>query len=279
MYASQLTALVMEGQRCPSQTQKAEWAVACWIYKELHRKFQLDPDEAGNFFCDFYPKIRKLILQFENRGYPFEAYLYTTLRWQVLSYKKKLGHERLERQLFTFEPFWEVHQQEPLYSECPPSQVSRELHKTFSTFRKRLIYVALRESEYLDNSLIEALVQYTQIDRRWFLNCVMALRRKVEDRKHRLEKARIYHNTCFYRYYIIQLQIQNCSSPAQTKLYHRELLKVRRRLHRVSLQLQKIHVHPTNKEIAEVLNIPKGSIDSGIYYVLERDSHEQDSAA
>ena len=279
MYASPLTALVMGGQHNPSQTQKAEWAVACWIYKELHRKFQLDPDEAGNFFCDFYPKIRKLILQFENRGYPFEAYLYTTLRWQVLSYKKKLGSERLERQLFTFEPFWDVHQEEPLYSEQSSSHTPKELHNSFSTFRKRLIYVALRESEYLDNTLIEAIVDYTHIDRRWFLNCVMALRRKVEDRKQRLEKAQLYHNTCFYRYYIIQLQIQNCNSPAQTQLYHRELLKVRRRLRRVSMQLQKIHVHPTNREIAEVLNIPKGSIDSGIYYVLGRDKHEQQSAA
>ena len=279
MYASQLTALVMEGQRYPSQTQKAEWAVACWIYKELNRKFQLDPDEAGNFFCDFYPKIRKLILQFENRGYPFEAYLYTTLRWQVLSYKKKLGRERLERQLFTFEPFWDVHQEEPLYSEYSPSNLPKEPHSAFTTFRKRLIYVALRESEYLDHTLIEAIVEYTHIDRRWFLNCVMALRRKVEDRKHRLEKARLYHNTCFYRYYIIQLQIQNCNSPAQTRLYHRELLKVRRRLHRVSLQLQKMHIHPTNREIAEVLNIPKGSIDSGIYYVIGRENHDQQSVA
>ena len=279
MYASQLTAIVMEGQRDPAQTQKAEWTVACWIYKELNKKFQLDPDEASNFFCDFYPKIHKLIMQFENRGYPFEAYLYTTLRWQVLSYKKKLGRERLERQLFTFEPFWDVHQEEPLYSEYSPSHLPTGSHNSFTTFRKRLIYVALRESEYLDHSLIEAIVQYTHIDRRWFLNCVMALRRKVEDRKQRLEKARLYHNTCFYRYYIIQLQIQNCNSPAQARLYHRELLKVRRRLHRVSLQLQKMHVHPTNREIAEVLNIPKGSIDSGIYYVLEKDTPGEQSAA
>src|SRR6056297_4118060 len=138
MRASKLTEEVLAGQANPVCMQKAEWAVACWIYSELHRKFQLDADEAGNFFCDFYPKIRRLILQFEFRGCPFEAYLYTTLRWQVLSYKKQLSRERLERQLFTFEPFWDVHQEEPLYSEYSPSNLPKEPHSACTTFRKRL---------------------------------------------------------------------------------------------------------------------------------------------
>ena len=270
MSTSQLTEVVLEGQKNPSHTQKAEWEVACWIYDELHRKFRLDADEAGNFFCDFYPKIRKLILQFEYRGHPFEAYMYATLRWQVLSYKKRLGRQRLQNQFFIYESFWDVHQDEPAYSEPIPSRVPRHIHNSFKTYRKRLIYVALRESEYLDNQLIEALIQYTRVDRRWFLNCVMALRRKVERRRRRLDRARLYHNSCLYRYYLLQLKVYNSNSPETQTYYRRELEKNRSRLHRVSRKVKKMHVHPTNREIAEVLNVPKGSIDSGIFYILEK---------
>lgn len=271
MHASKLTTIVIEGQKDPSRLQNAEWAVACWIYKELHKKFQLDPDEAGNFFCDFYPKIRKLIMQFNYRGHPFEAYLYITLKWQVLSYKKKLHRERLERQIFTYESFWDVHQNEPEYSEPIAPYVPRGIHNSFPIFKKRLIYVAFRESEYLNNELMEEIVGFTNVDRRWFINCIMALRKKVEQRKHRLERVRVYHNSCFYRYYILQLKIQNCTTPTKEQYYRDELKKLHKRLRKVSRQLRHMHIHPTNREIAEVLNIPKGSIDSGIYYVLSKD--------
>ncbi len=270
MRASKLTEEVLAGQANPVCMQKAEWAVACWIYSELHRKFQLDADEAGNFFCDFYPKIRRLILQFEFRGCPFEAYLYTTLRWQVLSYKKQLSRQRLDRQLCTYESFWDVHQEEPACSEPIPSKVPYKIHNSFKTYRKRLIYVALRECEYLNNELMEAIVQYTRIDRRWFLNCIMALRRKVELRRHRLDRTRLYYNSCLYRYYLLQLKVYNSHNPDKLSYYRGELDKNRARLHRVSRQLKKMHVHPTNREIAEVLNVPKGSIDSGIFYILEK---------
>ena len=270
MYASELTDLVLAGKTNPDCTQRAEWQVACWVYSELPRKFKLDPDEAGNFFCEFYPKIRKLIQQFEYRGCPFEAYLYTTLRWQVLSYKKQLCRQRLNRQLFTYESFWELHQEEPYCSEPIPSKVPPHIHNSFKTYRKRLIYVALRECEYLDNSLMEAIIQYASIDRRWFLNCVMALRRRVELRRHRLDRARLYYNTCLYRYYLLQLRVHNSDSPDKLAYYRSEIDKNRSRLRRVCRQLKKMHVHPTNREIAEVLNVPKGSIDSGIFYILEQ---------
>ena len=270
MSTSQLTDVVLEGQKNPAHTQRAEWEVACWIYDELHRKFRLDADEAGNFFCDFYPKIRRLILQFEYRGYPFEAYMYATLRWQILSYKKKLSQQRLDRQLFTYDSFWDVHQDEPACSEPIPSRVPRHIHNSFQTYRKRLIYVALRESEYLDHQLIEALIEYTRVDRRWFLNCVMALRRKVELRRHRLDRTRLYYNSCLYRYYLLQLKVYNSHSPEKQISYRRELDKNRTRLHRVCRQMKKMHIHPTNREIAKVLNVPKGSIDSGIFYILEK---------
>lgn len=270
MGTSQLTELVLAGRTNSDCSQKAEWQVACWVYSELHRKFRLDADEAGNFFCEFYPKIRKLILQFQYRGCPFEAYLYATLRWQVLSYKKQLSRQRLNHQLFTYESFWDVYQEEPICSEPIPSKVPYNIHNSFNTYRKRLIYVALRECEYLDNKLMEAIIQYTQIDRRWFLNCVMALRQKVEQRRHRLDRARQYYNTCLYRYYLLQLRVHNSDSPDKHAYYGHELEKNRSRLRRVCRQLKKMHVHPTNREIGEVLNVPKGSIDSGIFYILEK---------
>ena len=40
----------------------------------------------------------------------------------------------------------------------------------------------------------------------------------------------------------------------------------------------RMHAHPTNQDISEVLSIPKGSVDSGIHHVLKNYSRYGDDA-
>ncbi len=58
-----------------------------YAYPKKHLKW--NDDDVGDFFCAFYPKIEGLIDRFIYCGKPFEAYLASSIRWQLKTFAKK----------------------------------------------------------------------------------------------------------------------------------------------------------------------------------------------
>src|SRR6056297_3131441 len=175
----QLTARVLQYQKDEKNERELERDIAVLSYRYIQRNRNLNEDEAGDFFCLYYTKIMGLLRQFRYRGRPFEAYLYVTIHWNMVRYRHKILNQRLEQQIYKMTAFWEVHQDDPPYTVEPVWEVPKHYPNLTSTVRRRIIYLALRESEYLNHAMVEELVAFLEIDRRWFVNCVMALKNRT----------------------------------------------------------------------------------------------------
>lgn len=266
MKSSPLTCRVLTCQKTGKKRPALEREIALASYTYIQNNRTLSEDEAGDFFCYCYPKLAALIDNFTYQGRPFEAYLYVSLRWHLLHYIRRINTQKLTRTVFSISSFWEVAQYQPECCAEEPEGSDTGHIQLNTTSRKRMVYLALRESEYLTHAMVEEIVAITNIDRRWFLNCVMALKARLERRRSRLEAARRYRNRYFFHYHVLQIQLQQCSDPEKRGFLQSELLQIKEKLDRSAARVQRLHVHPTNREISEVLNIPKGTIDSGIYY-------------
>ncbi|MGC9313594.1 MAG: hypothetical protein ACP5IA_12985 [Sediminispirochaetaceae bacterium] len=267
MKSSPLTSRVLTCRETGEGRPALEREIALASYRYIQNNRTLSEDEAGDFFCYCYPKLTGLIDNFTYQGRPFEAYLYVSLRWHLLHYKRRINKQKLSRTVFSISSFWEVAQYQPDCCAEEPEEADTGHIRLNATSRKRMIYLALRESEYLTHAMVEEIITITNIDRRWFLNCVMALKARLERRRMRLEAARRYRNRYFYHYHVLQIQLRQCSNPEMRRILESQLLRTREKLARSTARVQQIHVHPTNREISEVLNVPKGTIDSGIYYL------------
>ncbi len=267
MKSSPLTSRVLNCQKTGKGKAELEREIALASYTYIQNNRTLSADEAGDFFCYCYPKLSGLIDNFTYKGRPFEAYLYISLRWHLLHYKRRIHKQKLSRTIFSISSFWEAAQYQPDYCTEQPEESDTGRSLLSATSRKRLVYLALRESEYLTHAMVEEIVAITGIDRRWFLNCVMALKAGLESRRSRLEAARRYRNRYFYHYHVLQLQLRQSTDPEKRRILESELVRTRKKLDRSTARVQHLHVHPTNREISEVLKVPKGTIDSGIYYL------------
>jgi len=280
MEKTALTSKVLDFRRTGRGRADIEREVALLSYRFVRRSNSLNEDEAGDFYCEYYPKLMQLIDTFTYQGKPFEAYLYISLRWHIIHFRKVLYKQKLSQTIFAMDSFWET----PRYEADELKDVQKELENPVvssnRTVQKRLIYLALRESEYLDHAMIEEIVSAAQIDRRWFLNCVMALKSKLDHRRARLTAARQYHNRCFFHFHMLQLRLRQCTDDRNREALELKLEKMKVRLRRSADRIHHIHVHPTNQEISEVLKIPKGTIDSGIYYLRNsfRDPQKNEAA-
>ncbi|MFO7849353.1 MAG: hypothetical protein R6V67_05275 [Spirochaetia bacterium] len=274
-----LTKAVLKFQRTGEGKKETIDAIALRVYRIAHLKDDWDQDDAGDFFCTFLPKIPILMEQYRDTGSSFEVYLHVHLLWSIKGFAKKLKTRRYEETLTTYHTFWEVHEnpcEESLSSPNVPERlqavykISREGELTSTMWKQRFIFLILREAEYLDHYYIEHIVNATGFNRKWLLNCIVSLKERMNKRKQRLETFRRKRNHWFYRYYLLQLRLSDTYDPEKRKNILRQLSLSHDRFVRAADRVIRMHAHPTNQDIAEVLNVPKGSVDSGIYYVLNK---------
>jgi hypothetical protein len=76
-----------------------------------------------------------------------------------------------------------------------------------------------------------------------------------EQRREQMARARIYHER------LATAVNEECD------IYRRRYSMATKRVKTLSRSIQRIPVHPTHTEIARVLHIPKGSVDSGLHYL------------
>jgi hypothetical protein len=283
MHDHSLTEAVLQYQKTGEGKKELVDAVAIEVYKIAHLKQDWDEDDAGDFFCYFLPKIPGLLDRYVHTGSSFEAYFYVHVVWSIKGFAKHLKTRRYEETLTTFKTFWEVHEHPPdsmLADEAPGSpeipdalrtryHISPAGNFTNEMWKQRFIFVILREAEYLDHSLVESIVAATGVNRRWLLNCIVTLKIRMEKRLKRLEMLRQKRNYWFYHYYLVQLRISDTYEPEKREELFRRLEFVRARYLRAKERVIRMHAHPTNQDISEVLSIPKGSVDSGIHHVLK----------
>jgi hypothetical protein len=280
MYESSLTDAVLRYQKTGEGKKTLVDDIALRVYRMAHLKPDWDEDAAGDFFCSFFPKIPGLMDRYVYSGSAFEAYLYVHVIWSIKGFARKLKTRSYEETLITYKSFWEVHEQSPEEEFFSREEISDKLRSSFhideegtfldAKWKQRFIFLILRESEYLDNSLVESIVAATGVNRKWLMNCVVSLRNRIEKRRRRLENLRTRRNYWFSQYYMLQLRIADTFEDKKKEELLQRLAFTRRRFLRARERVVEMHAHPTNRDIAEVLNIPKGSIDSGIHQVLKK---------
>jgi len=274
-----MTARVLRYHLSGSDAEELEQEIAVKAYLYIQKTRNMDFDEAGDFFVEYYQKIVVLKDSFIFLGLPFEAYLYSSIRWNMLRYRRKLNRNRWTERLCHFQDFWEVAQSDPMYSPAVKYyQESEDSEELQWINRRRFVYLALREAEYLDHQMVEEIVRFARVDRRWFLNCVTALKERMDRRRQRLVLLRDYYHRCYAHYYSQQLVLLDCFDPERKNSQQRKLAKVELSFHRARQRLRKLHLHPTNQEISDVLHVPKGTIDSGIYYLKKEFFQRQEAA-
>ncbi len=258
--------------------------VSIFSYSMMKKAMKLEDDQRSDFFIYLYPRLSNLVENFTYRGMPFEVYLMKTLRWQFKTFSKKRTAEDRRQRLLSHSFYWAVSEYPAEYNPPIVIEDTEESMERYNKIvkqrgpnsavvegqRRRFLFLILKTSPQLSEELLDHISLVTGYEKEYLTSCIDELHKKIDLRMDRHRRIWNKRNKYFFRVHFLQDSlIVECNKKKREKLM-KQLEETHTRLTKISRIINRLSTAPTHREISEVLGVPKGTIDSGLYY-LRRD--------
>jgi hypothetical protein len=136
--------------------------------------------------------------------------------------------------------------------------------------RKSFLFLVLKCCRAIDPQRAVLLAPIAGVDPKRMLGLVAALRAMRGAREKRLETFRDRRNRAFARTRILEAELQTEADPMRREALQKALGRMRLRMRSAMERMARVGISPTNREIALVLEVPKGTVDSGLYWLKRK---------
>jgi len=227
-------------------------------------------DEYEDFVSWFYSRLHRAIDTYRDTGSSFEAFL-----GKFLLISSKEYRVRITTQNVTEYSAWSARVPDLYAHEDPPDysheNEEKSLLKLFTAQNGRkstrqILALILKCYYYVSDDFMEKITKKTGIncnELREMIDKMQKIRQKKDDEIYRM-KERIFSQ--YYRCMIYEkrLLLVQENSTAHNKLKLR-LEKAKTRLERMRKRMTLIRTDATNRQIAQVIGIKKGTVDASLY--------------
>jgi hypothetical protein len=234
-----------------------------------------DEDDAGEFLLFLYPKLPKLVDKFYPTGTPFEHYFKRCLRFQVKSYATALRSRRARYKAEMSPGLWpdgcvygeeEVREDEASYGGDFFDR-AQERPSLADPLRRRLLVLVLKVCVDLEDSQLRRIAKKLDVSAPWLIVQRDRIEERLRKKDPRLAILRGRRNSAFATIVQVQGELSRCGEPVRRQRLEHRLRVHLKRLDTARSLIARVPLRPTNDEIAEILEIPKGSVDSTLYYL------------
>ena len=253
--------------------------ISLYVYDYPRRTKRWDQDRCSDFFVFVHPRLKKMADSFVFSGYPFEAYLNVTLKHQMNSFLRKLQEKELKESLFcricasgSLEDegsFYRIY--DTFNYEIREPDLTYRGRITQNRMRKRLLFIALSNPYSLDDNLIARVSEVTGYSAECISRTCLAVKDKIHEKRDALQHMKERRNGCYFQILVIQSRIMNETDPERRIWLEEEIHRLRLRIERVSKKIKaKASCLVSHKDLAQVLGIPKGTIDYSIFAIRRK---------
>ena len=246
---------------------------------ENHERFHLfrgNRDKWIDFVTWFYPRLSRAVDLYKDTGSTFDNYISSIIQWACREYKAREAEHRTTEYVC-----WkakaeemEIWCPEPVYLDMDYEDEKARNKGLFplACFNNRQILILFLKSYYLvtDDFLVKV-ADAIGIKKKILEDMVDGLHQMRSERemKIRLFKENVY--TQYYRCLAFQKRLTT-SSPGTARYQKVKNYAERagRRFSAMSQRFKQIRVDATNQQIADLLNIPKGTVDSTLHSIREK---------
>jgi hypothetical protein len=235
-------------------------------YYDLHL-VTWNKEDCTEFLCWLYPRISKAIDKYRNTGSTFDAYIGSLIRWSAKEYRSRLvDHRIVERTCWKARAADQmVCSEEPEYLDAVPK------HRPVANPRQILILL-LKSYYLLSDEFIARAAPVIGVDPDEINGLLDRLRemRQAQDTAIRSLRERVYSQ--YYR--CLAYEKRYLSSPEDSA--HKERMRQymetgRKRLTNMRRRLKHMKADASNSQIAQLLGVPKGTVDANLYTVKYKD--------
>ena len=132
--------------------------------------------------------------------------------------------------------------------------------------RRRLLHMSLKLSERLGEEDYRRVAVATGCDPAWLLNCWQQLRLGCTEQRERRAAFQARRDRAWFKIRCLQYRLRLHLDDEERRVAERQLGMWRRRYEHARRILDRMQFGPTHADIAKVLAVPKGTVDSSVFY-------------
>jgi DNA-directed RNA polymerase specialized sigma24 family protein len=247
--------------------------VAPRVYWYPRHKLGWDEDSCGDFYAHFQPRFFRLLSRFKDQGKPFETYLCSVLSWELKNFAR--DRRRADRAWNTALRL--EYPEEPAgigrrWEEARPASLDQRAEALLENEadRRNFLALCLKGLRHMSPERMAGIAALTRTSEETLEGYIAELRSRIEPREKRLEEFRLRRNSAYSRIQLLEQELAEETDPERRMKIHDGLIKAGKRMRGAMHRMSRIMLNPTNREIAGVLGIPKGTVDSGLFWLKRK---------
>lgn len=245
------------------------------VYKcilDNYHYFHLDSDEEEriDYLCWLYPRLSRAIDSYRDIGSSFDSYLNSVIYWSLREYRFIQAKNNL-----TEYAYWTARAEDMVVSENNDCLLSYEEEdkKAVKHFRnpRQILFLLLKSYCFVSEDFLRCAAKSLNMTEKELQGLFLTIKnmREKNEKKIYILKEKIYSQFYHCINYEKQIKAVSPNSVCYKELSER-LKRSKERIKKMREKLNKINQGATNSQIAEVLGIPKGTVDSTLYALKHR---------
>jgi len=253
------------------------------IAKDLYRRPRLygfrSEDDVGEVFERYWTRLSGLVDRYEDIGCGFESFLISTIRYMALSIRRQKARSHDKEGFLDDEARFECRSRQeargPAFVDKARARVSafpsRDDRGVVATaFRRRMLFLCVKCANVIDDTQAGAIAAAIGLDEGRLLSALALARDSGLGIRRRSASRRRGRDAAWLRMGASSRRLTR-EVDADTRRYLSEAIDRDRGLYeRAVLHISRSSRMVSNKAVAELLGIPKGTVDCGVGRILRR---------
>jgi len=228
-------------------------------------------DSRDDFISWLYPRLSRAVDRYSDQGSSFNAYITTLINLSA----KEYGMRKREHQI-TERSWWDAKAQEIAVCEEEEPEYLDEIRAPVKISNPRQVLMLLLKSYYfIPDSRLALLAPALGLKKEELYHMVDKLRILRVQREETINNMKERTRGQFYRCLAFQKRLK-AALPNSAHWYKmKRCVEIsQKRLISMRKRIKTIRMDATNEEIARVLGIAKGTVDSNLYLIRQRNQTE-----
>ena len=235
--------------------------------------FNGHPDRWFDFISWLYPRLSRAIDYYRDTSSSFDSYINSIIHWSGKEYKSIEERRRITEYICWKSKTMEVKSCEPFYAQEHEhvnendTEYEQKLNLPLALFSSRQILILFLKAYYfMDENLLSRVAKTTKINIEHLRVLLDMVRRKRLERDIKINTLKENLHSQYHRCLAFQSRLSE-ACPGTAKYYKLKnyLERARRRYVFMKKRFNNIRLEATNRQVSEVLHIPKGTVDSTLY--------------
>jgi len=249
--------------------------VAEALYKNPRVYGLRDEDDVGELFVRYPGRIETILRKYYKASGYFPAYLIATVRYLALTLKRDRARAYDRQMVFDEDAMFcsEDLSEDDYDKDCPRSSLPEASGRgrfRRSSLRSRFVFLSLKCAWAVNDESLARAAGALGVDPVDLSLRLTEARNRTCVIKDRWETRKAARDASWVRLRILERRFLREEDPYARAVYQERIAHERERFRKRLAETRKSRITISNKAVAEVMGVPKGTVDAGLFHAARR---------